>query len=192
MKWFKHVAFLIFIIIPVAGTPLLRSGESQVASLQTQRVMPTASDISPQTMLKELRKRGIDPLSSDAPHNLRVAYISYEFQAGQGKNLNSNQEEISKALQQLNEGLSGTSLFSQVRVRTKAPGARVWYALVGSGSAHPFSQLTNDSDDKLPIGIYFVWSERAGKVTSSKLIPFRIIEAQTSVDIEEIPEAMWR
>jgi hypothetical protein len=136
-------------------------------------------------MLRELKARGIDPLDSNANHNLRLAYISYEFEAGQGKNLNSNQEDISKALEKLNTGLAETALSSHVKVRTPRPGARVWYTLVGSGGKHPFNQLTNNSEDDLPIGIYFIWSEREGKVTSSKQIPFRIIQAAISVDLEE-------
>jgi hypothetical protein len=140
------------------------------------------SDLSSALTRAELKKRGIDPLSVAT---LRDAFIVYDFHAGSGDNLNSNAEEILKALKDLNTGLGQTSLQSHLSVRTKKPGARVWYRLIGGDDSHQINQLTNRAEDDIPVGFYFVWAERSGRLTSSKTGVFRIIRAKATVDLEE-------
>jgi hypothetical protein len=143
-------------------------------------------DISSDTVRKELRKRGVDATSTATLTGLKDALVQYDFQVGNGNNLNSNSEEVVKAIKDLNASLFQTSLQCHIKIRTKSAGARIWYRLIGRDDAHQFNQLTNGTEDDIPIGIYSIWSERHDTPTSSKTAVFRIIQVKTVVDLEEL------
>jgi hypothetical protein len=145
----------------------------------------SSADLSPRTIRAELTARGLNLSKPSTPTALRDALVVYDYQAGNGVNLNSNTDEVLKAIKGLNEELGQTSLQSHVTVRTKNSGARVWYRLIGREDSHPFNQLTNHSEDDISIGLYFVWAERNGNPTSPKTLPFRIIKAREAVELEE-------
>jgi len=152
-------------------------------AFQAKRSTPASlSDLSSALTRAELKERGIDPLAAPT---LRDAFVVYDFQAGPGNNLNSNAEDILKALKDLNAGLGQTSLQSHLFVQTKNAGARVWYRLIGGDDSHQINQLTNHAEDDIPVGFYFVWAERSGRPTSSKTSVFRIIKSKATVELEE-------
>jgi hypothetical protein len=131
----------------------------------------------------ELKSRGLDPLHSTAPAAVRRAYVKYDFATGGGHNLLSS--ESSASIKEFNAALSGTALTSVVHVKTKQPGARVKYRLLGEQSMVTLPQLTNDAQDTIPIGLYSFWSERDGKATS-RPENFRIIKPAVPIEIEEV------
>src|SRR5262249_15978898 len=133
----------------------------------------------------ELNARGLNLSEATTPEGLREAFTEYDFQA-RGSGLNSNKKELWDAAKSLSTALSQTSLQSHVSVRTQKPGARVWYSLIGRDKPTPFNQLTNDTADDMPIGLYYIWAERDGKPTSSKEIVFRIIQKKVPVDVVEV------
>ena len=144
------------------------------------------SDLSPGAVREELKVRGVDLSAASTPRALRDASVEYDFVAGKGQNLNSDHEQVLKAIKDLNMGFKQTSLQSHVAVHTKKPGARVMYRLIGGGDSLQFNQLTNNTEDDVPIGLYFVWAERNGHPTSPKTSPFKLIKARISIDLEEI------
>jgi hypothetical protein len=163
---------LAILLMPTAATP--KEGPSSA----------DLSDLSPDTVRRELGKR-VDLSRPSTPQALQDGLVEYGFVAGPGANLNSNSEEVLKAIKDLNQGFSETSLQSDLTVHTARPGARVRYRLIGQTDSMQFNQLTNQAEDKIPIGLYFVWSERGGRPTSSETAKFRIIQAKTRVDLEE-------
>jgi hypothetical protein len=159
----------------------------QRPSVPQTKALPRSdpSDLSPAALREELRLRGVDLSAASKPGGLRDALVEYDFVAGKGTNLNSDNEEVLKAIQDLNLGLKQISLQSHVSVHTKEPGARVVYRLIGGGDSLQLNELTNHAEDDIPVGLYFVWAERNGHVTSPKTAKFKIIQTRTSIDLEE-------
>jgi hypothetical protein len=166
------VGALLFIMPLVSSAKEIRQPEKKKA------------DLSSTVIRRELQERGLDLSLKSGSQSLNDALVQYDFQAG-GANLNSNSEEILKAIKELNSNLGKTALLSHVTVQTTRPGARIYYQLIGREDAHAIGQLTNHADDDLPIGLYFIWAERDGSATSSKVIPFRVIKEVEPIDIEE-------
>jgi hypothetical protein len=142
-------------------------------------------DLSPSAVRGDLKERGIDLSTESAPPVLRDALVEYDFVAGKGENLNSNTQEVLRSIKDLNAAIKLAALQSHVIVRTKDSGARVVYRLIGGGDSLYFNQLTNHTEDDIPIGLYFVWAERGGQPTSSTTAKFKIIQTHTSIDLEE-------
>jgi hypothetical protein len=177
------VIALVFVIAPTISVAQRR----QVQKVPKQRTSVSASDLSSRVILSELKGRGLNPSKATTPQKLRDAFTQYDFEA-RGSGLNPNNKEFLEAAQNLSVDLSETSLQSHVTVRTKAPGARVWYRLIGGETDSPFNQLTNDTADDITIGLYYIWAERDGKPTSSKQLIFRVIKEQVPIDlVEAIP-----
>ncbi len=79
-------------------------------------------------------------------------------------------------------------VYSQVTVKTKSPGARVKFQTLGERerrSPDLSSTRLTDLVQRLPIGVYYVWTERNGKATSMKEQIFFIVDKEVSIDIEE-------
>lgn len=142
-------------------------------------------DVSSATLLSELGMRGLDPLSDSAPAAIRDAFVEYDFSIGGGHNLAENPASL-KSAERLSVALAASSLQATVRVRTALPGARVRFRLVGRTLEQMFPRLTNDSEDQLPIGLYYIWAERNNVATSSRKGIFRIVQSHLTIDLEEI------
>jgi hypothetical protein len=88
------------------------------------------ADLSSTAIRRELQDRGVDLSARSGSQSLNEALVQYDFQVS-GANLNSNSEDILKAIKELNSTLGKTALLSHVTVRTKHPGARIYYRLIG-------------------------------------------------------------
>jgi hypothetical protein len=157
---------------------------SVMAGQQGSPKASTATDISPTAIRHDLERRHVISNHDTSANDIVSALASYDFQTRNGSNLNSNGEETKQALADLNKSLAVKKLQSRVRVSTHESGARIWYQLIGSGQPTAFGGMTNNATEDLPIGIYLIWSERQGRKTSVA-IPFRVINPQFSIDIEE-------
>ncbi len=77
---------------------------------------------------------------------------------------------------------------SVVSLKTKAPGARVFFQTLGqrerSEQATAASQLTN-CIQRIPIGYYYIWSERRNRATSNRNQFFRVVDRLEVVELEE-------
>jgi hypothetical protein len=179
---------LLFVLALMPVTELLcyqRGSLRGSEALQTKGPARTSVlDASSSTIRRELTERGLKSATLSGP--LAEALVVYDFEVGNGHNLSPNsKDEVLKAVKELNTSLRSTNLQSRVAVKTKAAGARVFARLVGREDTYAFNQLTNNSVSDLSIGLYFIWTERAGIPTSSKTIIFRIIQKEVLVDLEE-------
>jgi hypothetical protein len=144
-------------------------------------------DLSPQAILDDMKRRGVD-LNVDHPDraSLLDAYSAYLLAAGDASNLAMPSDAVRTAQEGLAAELSKSGLQSQVTFRTKVPGARVYYRLAGRERSQPSRALTNEAAERMPIGLYYIWTERSGKATSSTQGPlFRIISERLTVTLEE-------
>jgi hypothetical protein len=142
-----------------------------------------ADDLSSIALYTELQSRGIDPLLPTTDESLRRAYVNYDFATGGGNNLQSS--DSAGSVEKLNAALSKTAITSVVNVKTKEPGARIKYRLLGEQATLALPQLTNNAEDIIPIGLYTFWSERDGS-TTSKPETFRVIKQTVAIEIEEV------
>jgi hypothetical protein len=154
-----------------------QSGTSEQGERDRGKTSSIASptDVSSEAIRLDLKARGVNLSAGPTAEGLRNAFTEYDFQS-RGSGLNSNKKELWEAAKSLSTALTETSLQSRLIVRTQKPGARVWYRLVGRDAATPFNQLTNNSEEDVSIGLYYIWAERGGKATSSKNIVSRIIQ----------------
>ena len=143
------------------------------------------SDISPAAVGADLQSRGIDLSNGRGPQSLRDAMIAYSFVAGNGANLSANNGEILSTILKLNAAFGQTALESHVSVQTGTTGARIHYQLIGRDDTRQMNELTNRAEDDISIGLYYVWAERNGHPTSPKDAVFRIIQARTTLQLEE-------
>jgi hypothetical protein len=142
-----------------------------------------ADDLSSISIYTELQSRGIDPLLPTTDGALRRAYVNYDFATGGGHNLQTS--DSAGSVERLNAALSKTAITSVVNVKTKEPGARIKYRLLGEQATLALPQLTNNAEDTVPIGLYTFWSERDGSA-SSKPERFRVIKQTVAIEIEEV------
>lgn len=86
----------------------------------------------------------------------------------------------------LSSALVETGLRSEVSFRTRVPGAVIRYRLITRTDAETASRPTNETVESLPIGLYFIWTERDGRPTFETRRRYRVIEEKRTI---EIPEA---
>ena len=99
-----------------------------------------------------------------------------------------NSNELASVLPRLthvSERLLHSGCTSTVDFRTSKSGALIHYVPIGRRKVTTGLVPTNETNETLPIGIYHVWTERAGKVTSEKANIFRILRSQERVQVVE-------
>lgn len=162
---------------------------SLVAGCQAYHLSPR-TDLSPELHAKaiydDLKKSDLIPAESSGneiaafPAFSTLLNYVYKLEASKG---GKDQEE---ALGAISTELQNTGYFSKVYFQTKQPGAYVQYQLVTSDQVSVAPRETNTSDPLImPLGIYYVWAERKGVVTSKKS-QRDIIRREIRIDIEEV------
>lgn len=93
------------------------------------------------------------------------------------------------ALERVAEAMAETGLTSDVRFQTMKDGARVKYRLISRSAPEEALESTNRSRvPNLPIGYYYIWTERNGTPTSDTKRRLAIVEASPPpIDIPENP-----
>jgi len=97
-------------------------------------------------------------------------------------------EEIRQAIEQFATTAKSLNLTSDVTFVTDKPGATVRYQTVGQRERNETpvtaNNLTN-SHESLYFGLYYVWTERAGRVTSDKNAMRRISQNAVTIGLSE-------
>jgi hypothetical protein len=143
------------------------------------------SDLSSSILLSELRARGVDPLSASGSADLRDTFVDFDFRTGGGRNLMLTDDGLLKSAKNLSTALANMPERCLVRIRTPSPGARIKFRLISRDLYQTFPQLTNATEDSLPLGFYHIWAERNEVRTSSNTIIFRVVKADLTIDLEE-------
>ncbi len=79
---------------------------------------------------------------------------------------------------ELDAFLHSLGILTSVQFTTASEGASVFYQALSSDSSICAPELTNTGLTTIPIGLYKVWTEREGKVSSRKDIVFRLVAEQ--------------
>lgn len=124
---------------------------------------------------------GMNQQQQSSANDLTLAFIRYDADCRKGIIFS----EDSASVREFNAVFANTAINSFVKVRTAEPGARIKCQLIGTQSVLTLPQLTNNAQDKIPIGFYFIWAERGDKVTSQRE-QFRIIQPKVILDVEEV------
>lgn len=82
------------------------------------------------------------------------------------------------------------SIASSVKIETlknniPQGGANIKYQLSGSNQVKTAKGLTPTTEYFLPIGIYHIWAERNGKVTSDRKSEYQILRENEKVEVNE-------
>jgi hypothetical protein len=168
------------------GTQQEKASTSKTATATSkERTKVAPNELSPTLVQEELKSRGVNVLDRSQAGAVTDDFVKYHFLAGDSTNLVSESPSALKAAQKLADSLGGTGLRSKVVVKTKTAGARIHYQLIGRNEDTPSARLTNDTEDEIPIGFYFIWADRQGHPTSPKVDIFRVVKPQIVIDIEE-------
>lgn len=99
------------------------------------------------------------------------------------------QGRVVDSAQQVTNEARARGVTSQVRVKTTNPGAVAHFQTLGervrSQPGITAGQLTSDGEEPVPIGIYYVWTERKAAATSDKDRQVTIIEEKRTIEIAE-------
>jgi hypothetical protein len=164
---------------------LFNSANASASSTASLEQDEHSNSHPPSLVQEELKARGVNVLDHSKAGAVTDDFVRYHFLSGDSSNLVSESPSVMKAAEKLAASLTGTGLRSKVVVRTKQDGARIHFQLIGRKEDISSSRLTNDSEDEIPIGFYFIWGDRQGHPTSSKTDIFRIVSSKITVDIEE-------
>jgi hypothetical protein len=84
---------------------------------------------------------------------------------------------------------SEQGIYSSLTVRTKVPGAYVKFQSVGDRSrsepALSMKTPTNTAPEEVPIGSYYVWAERRGRLASDPNFRVRLVGITEEVTLDE-------
>lgn len=168
--------------LALVAAPLAVSAARQINAPSAQDSSQRFDDLSATAISADLKARGSDPLLGST--DLRRAFVRYNLALGGGHNLNPGSEDAAKSARALNAAMGELKLTSDVQVHTARPGARIRYKLIGENEVGAFAQLSNAAKDDLRIGIYLIWAERGGSVTSAPM-QLRIIKPHVPIELEE-------
>jgi hypothetical protein len=115
--------------------------------------------------------------------------LSLKFSSSMQPSENSAYSKVTDQVQSVTNYAESAGVRSTVHVRTTNPGALAHFQTLGQRlRAEPgitAGQTTNDGEQSLPIGMYFVWTERSGRVTSDVNRQVMITEEKVPIDIAE-------
>lgn len=146
----------------------------------------TVADLDLNALYSEAKERGIDLRAPSTSRRLREAFLYLDFVGGSAKF--GEDKAVREAATVLADELATTGTTSILRVRTGRPGAAVTYRSIARKVPISASQLTNDTQELVPIGYYFIWASHDGNQTPMERV-YRVVAKTVEVHLAEQPES---
>ncbi len=126
----------------------------------------------------QIRSTGGSELFEGAPDRVREALIAVSGSRAHNEDL----------MALLADELRALGHRSEVSFKTARPGAFVKYRFISEEHATTFPDDTDTTPRLMPFGIYYIWTERQGVVTSPRDAQYDITETREEITLDEDPD----